>query len=182
MVSIVDIVAVARNITVVGSLSCNLTGYAIKVELDTASIIVQGKMRADCSDMHVRTVGASGLLGVDVPFFIEQTTCNSVATVLWFHAPFLQMGGVSVFQLVYGDPLFVVVRPDVAAGALHPNDHGNSNMLNRAFGAFGDCNMQDVDLDVLAGLTMLFNSIEDPNSPLYVRFVSLLILRFLPGS
>ena len=77
--------------------SSNLDNYQISVTLDTATLISQGKLRADGGDL--RFTDSEGNL---LPFWIESGV-NTAQTKLWVRLPTLRTGTQTIF-ILYGNP------------------------------------------------------------------------------
>lgn len=56
-----------------------LTDYQVAFELDTATLISNGKMRSDCQDIRVYDTDQTTLL----PYWVESGSCNTSGTRVW---------------------------------------------------------------------------------------------------
>jgi len=74
-----------------------LTNYQILVNLDTASLISQGKMNQSCSD--IRFTDSDGSL---ISYWIE-SDCNSANTKIWVKVPQIPASATKVIYLFYGN-------------------------------------------------------------------------------
>ena len=75
--------------------------YSIRYTLDTAALIGNGQMQADCDDL--RMVAAPGLIPVEIDRVVEN--CNSTQTVVWFalQRPVNASGQDMAYTLYYGN-------------------------------------------------------------------------------
>jgi len=89
-----------RDVIIDNSLNSNsLTDYQISITLDTQSLISQGKMKSDCSD--IRFTDFDGTL---LNYWIEPNTCNTNNTKIWVKVPFIPGGSTETIYLWYGNP------------------------------------------------------------------------------
>jgi hypothetical protein len=88
-----------RPITITNSLSQSLTDYQVNFTLNTANLIVQGKMRSDCGDLRVTLSDGQTLL----PYWIEPNTCNTSATRIWIKIPSIPASGSVTIYVWYGN-------------------------------------------------------------------------------
>jgi FlaG/FlaF family flagellin (archaellin) len=89
-----------RDVIIDNSLNSNsLTDYQISITLDTQSLISQGKMKTDCSD--IRFTDFDGTL---LNYWIEPNTCNTNNTKIWVKVPFIPGGSTKTIYLWYGNP------------------------------------------------------------------------------
>jgi hypothetical protein len=79
--------------------SNELTDYQVLVVVDTASLIQQGKMQADCDDIRFTDSDGSTLL----PYWLEGPI-NAANTKIWVKVPSIPASGVKVIYLYYGNP------------------------------------------------------------------------------
>lgn len=82
-------------VTISNPSGSTLYGYAVLIELDTASLIAQGKLRPDCGD--IRFEDTQGYLD----YWLEEG-CGSATTRLWVEVASLVPGD-STITLSYGD-------------------------------------------------------------------------------
>jgi len=88
-----------QTITIDNTANSNtLTNYQILVNLDTASLISQGKMNQSCSD--IRFTDSDGSL---ISYWIE-SGCNSANTKIWVKVPQIPASATKVIYLFYGNP------------------------------------------------------------------------------
>ena len=67
-----------KSFTVTNNVAQSLTGYQVKLTIDTSSLISAGKMLSSCNDMRFsESDGSTG-----IPYSIE-SGCNSTSTVVW---------------------------------------------------------------------------------------------------
>ena len=76
-----------------------LTDYQVLVVVDTASLIQQGKMQADCDDIRFTDTDGTTLL----PYWIEGPI-NASNTKIWVKVPQIPANGTKVIYLYYGNP------------------------------------------------------------------------------
>ncbi|MEM5766348.1 MAG: DUF2341 domain-containing protein [Candidatus Aenigmatarchaeota archaeon] len=89
-----------RPITINNTQNSNsLTNYQVLVTLDTASLILEGKMRSDCSD--VRFTDSDGVTLLN--YWIE-SGCNSANTKIWVKVPSIPASSTKTIYLYYGNP------------------------------------------------------------------------------
>ena len=79
--------------------SNTLTDYQVLVNLDTQSLISQGKMRSDCRNIRFIDSDDSTLLN----YWIE-SGCNSANTKIWVKVPFIPAGSTKTIYVYYGNP------------------------------------------------------------------------------
>jgi len=88
-----------RAITIDNTANPNtLTNYQVLVNLDTASLISQGKMNQSCSD--IRFTDSDGSL---ISYWTE-SGCNSANTKIWVKVPSIPASATKVIYLFYGNP------------------------------------------------------------------------------
>jgi len=76
----------------------SLTDYQVLITIDTASLILQGKMRSDCGDIRF-TDANRNLLN----YWIE-SGCNTANTRIWVKVPFIPANGQVTIYMYYGNP------------------------------------------------------------------------------
>ncbi len=79
-----------------------LEDYAVRITLDTATLIGAGKMNADCSDLFVTwDDGYTPLY-----YWIEPGSCNTSTTYVWVKVPYVDKGAGSStsIYIYYGNP------------------------------------------------------------------------------
>jgi hypothetical protein len=69
--------AYRKRIPVTNTVASNLTGYQVKLTLNTSALVGAGKMQADCRDLRFTEPGGSA-----IPYWIEGG-CNTASTVVW---------------------------------------------------------------------------------------------------
>lgn len=67
-----------QNITIDSTVSPTLTNFPAGFNVNTANLILMGKMKADCSDIAITNASDS-----IIPFEIENGTCNTASTRIW---------------------------------------------------------------------------------------------------
>jgi peptidoglycan/xylan/chitin deacetylase (PgdA/CDA1 family) len=76
--------------------------YSIRMTLDTAALVSNGQMRADCADLRI--ISASGSTPAEIDRLVEG--CNTSQTTVWFalQRPILASGQDASYALYYGNP------------------------------------------------------------------------------
>jgi len=74
-----------------------LVNYTVKLTLDTASLIAQGKMRSDCGDIRFTDIN-----GVEIPYWIE-SGINSANTSIWINVPEIEGSLRTLIFMYYGN-------------------------------------------------------------------------------
>jgi len=78
-----------------------LTDYQVKLTIDTASLISEGKMNSDCSD--IRFTYYDGSTEQEIPYWIE--TCGSAEdSIIWVKVPEIPANGQATIYMYYGNP------------------------------------------------------------------------------
>lgn len=85
------------------------TNYNLKLTVDTATLVTASKMQSDCDD--IRVTDETGNL---LKFWIEPTTCNTSATIVWLKVPSVVVGTMDIY-FYYGNPA-------ATNGQFAPND------------------------------------------------------------
>jgi len=87
-----------RQITIQENSGNTLTDYQVKLVIDTATLISEGKMNSDCSDMRF-----ADIFGNPIPYWIEsgQNTSN---TIVWIKVPNIPASGTARVYMYYGNP------------------------------------------------------------------------------
>ncbi|MEM3524492.1 MAG: DUF2341 domain-containing protein, partial [Thermoplasmata archaeon] len=75
-----------------------LWNYTLNFTLDTASLIAQGKMRADCGDLRF-----ANATGVEIPHWIE-SGINTATTLIWLKVPQIAGSSITTIYMFYGNP------------------------------------------------------------------------------
>jgi len=83
-----------------GRESSDLTDYQVMVTVDTASLIKQGKMKSDCSDIRFTDSDGTTLL----PYWIEDGTANTGNTRIWVKVPYIKARSTKIIYMYYGNP------------------------------------------------------------------------------
>jgi len=74
-----------------------LEDYQVGLDVDTASLIADGRMRTDCGDIRF-----ADSTGTEIPYWIE-SGCNSASTRIWVRVPSIPTSGTTI-SLHYGNP------------------------------------------------------------------------------
>jgi len=77
-----------------------LTDYEVKLTIDTATLISEGKMNSDCSDMRFTYENSTG--EYEIPYWIE-SGCNSANTIVWVKVPQIPASSTSTVYMYYGN-------------------------------------------------------------------------------
>ncbi len=89
------------NHTVAGAV--DLTDFQVRVQLDTAAEIAQGRMRADCADLRVYADDGC-VPAVATSFWVADGTCNTTKTDVWLVLPTLAKDAHQKAALFWGNP------------------------------------------------------------------------------
>jgi Alpha-tubulin suppressor and related RCC1 domain-containing proteins len=81
----------------------NLTDYQVGMIVDTYSLISEGKMNPDCSDIRFTYLYPNGT-EVEIPYWIEPDTCNTTNTIIWIKVPYIPANGNATVYMYYGNP------------------------------------------------------------------------------
>ncbi|MGC9060167.1 MAG: DUF2341 domain-containing protein, partial [Thermoplasmata archaeon] len=103
--------------------SNTLTNYTVNLTLDTASLIMAGKMRSDCGD--IRFTDANG---IEIPYWIE-SGINTANTKIWVKVPSIAGGGRTSIFLYYGN-LSAQSKSNGTATFLFFDDFESGNLNN----------------------------------------------------
>jgi len=87
-----------KSITITEQSGNTLTNYQVKLTIDTASLISEGKMNSDCSDMRFTDENDN-----PIPYWIE-SGCNSDNTIVWVKVPEISANGNATVYMYYGNP------------------------------------------------------------------------------
>jgi hypothetical protein len=89
-----------KGITINNSLNSNtLTDYQVLIQMDTASLISQGKMRSDCGDIRFTDEDGQTLIN----YWIE-SGCNTTSTKIWVKVPSIPASSTKTIYVYYGNP------------------------------------------------------------------------------
>jgi hypothetical protein len=85
-----------------------LTNYQVLIVVNTASLIVAGKLRSDCADLFVLNTNDTYYVTVNpkaaaYPSWVEPETCNTMTTRVWVKVPSIPGGGKVTLYLRYGN-------------------------------------------------------------------------------
>ena len=87
-----------RPITITEQSGSTLTDYQVKLTIDTANLISEGKMNSDCSDIRFTDENDN-----EIPYWIENG-CNSANTIIWVKVPNIPANGQTTIYMYYGNP------------------------------------------------------------------------------
>ena len=76
-----------------------LKDYQLRIVIDTASLVAEGKLRGDCGDL--RFTLSDGM--TQVPYWVE-SGCGTRSTVAWLRIPELNPGQPLTLYMYYGNP------------------------------------------------------------------------------
>ena len=85
-------------VKVTNSGESELTGYQVKIVMDTAALISAGKMQADCDDIRVVNEDQD----TELDFWVNPETVNTTTTEIWVEVPSLAVGDTEVY-IYYGN-------------------------------------------------------------------------------
>ena len=74
-----------------------LTDYQVKLTIDTATLISEGKMNSDCSDIRFTDENDN-----EIPYWIE-SGCNSANTIIWVKVPNIPASSSTTIYMYYGN-------------------------------------------------------------------------------
>jgi len=90
-----------KPITITEQSGNDLTDYQVKLTIDTATLISEGKMNSDCSDIRFYYVNSSG--EYKIPYWIE-SGCNTTNTIIWVKIPNIPASSTVTVYMYYGNP------------------------------------------------------------------------------
>ncbi|MEM4680730.1 MAG: DUF2341 domain-containing protein, partial [Nanopusillaceae archaeon] len=88
-----------RRVATISNLESALTDYQVLVNLDTASLISEGKIRSDCGDIRFTESD-----GIDLLNYWLESGCNSSSTKLWVKLPSIPASVSKTIYIYYGNP------------------------------------------------------------------------------
>lgn len=91
--------AYKRSCVINSTVSSTLTDFPAYCVVNTAALISAGKMQSNCNDLRIINSGETTQYSHE----IEQTTCNTTTTIVWFKHPSLASGNQTVY-VYYGNP------------------------------------------------------------------------------
>jgi len=92
-----------RMITIDNTANSNtLADYIAILTIDTSSIISQGKMNSDCSDLRFTYYNETSGEETEIPYWIEYG-CNTPNTNIWVKVPYIPPKGSSTIFVYYGN-------------------------------------------------------------------------------
>ena len=80
----------------------DLVDYQVNLSVDTARLILEGKMRADCGDIRFTYYNSSNNTEEDIPYWIASGG-NSADTSIWIRVPYIPANGAAAVYMYYGD-------------------------------------------------------------------------------
>ena len=92
-----------RQVTVLPENSVSISNAQIILELDTQSLISEGKLQSDCSDIYITYYDP--LYGeLPAKFWVDPTTCNTKATRIYVKLPTISVNNDWIINVYYGSP------------------------------------------------------------------------------
>ncbi len=79
------------------------TDVQLNLTVDTQSLISEGKMNGNCSDIRFTYYNQTSGEEYEIPYYIE-SGCNTTSTIIWVKVPFVPAGGSSIIYMYYGNP------------------------------------------------------------------------------
>lgn len=98
-----------KPVTVTENAGTTLAEYQVKVSIDTASLVNDGKLRSDCADLR-----AADDAGDAIDYWLE-SRCNTADTIIWLQIPSLASGTDTNAYLYYGNPSIASTASDEMA-------------------------------------------------------------------
>lgn len=86
-------------VTITNASASPLTDFQVVATLNTANLLVQGKIRSDGGDIRILTNAGSS-----IPHWIETGTFNTTTTRIWIKVPAIPSNGSATVYLFYGNP------------------------------------------------------------------------------
>ncbi len=77
----------------------SLFDYQVKIVLDTATLIANGKMQSDGADIRVTDTDKVTIL----PHWVEDGTINTSQTAIWTKVPYIPANGIITLYVYYGN-------------------------------------------------------------------------------
>jgi|GEM_PF-473423 len=100
--------AYQQSVVINNANGASLTNFQVGFNLDTASLISQGKMNSNCSDLRVLDTNHT----TNLPFWFDPLDCNSVTgTRIWTKIPSLAVGNKTIYA-TYGKPSLTTSTSD----------------------------------------------------------------------
>ena len=87
----------------------NLTDYQLKLSLDTQTLISEGKMNSNCSDMRFTWWNDTSSSEQKIPYWIE-SGCNTTSTKVWVKVPLIR-------NITYGNETILMYYGNLQAGS-----------------------------------------------------------------
>ena len=86
-----------KPITITENSGNTLTDYQVKLTIDTQTLINDGKMNSDCSDIRFTDANDN-----KIPYWIE-SGCNSANTIVWVKVPNIPASSTATIYMYYGN-------------------------------------------------------------------------------
>ena len=102
-----------RGINITNPNSYDLENYQVNFSIDTSSLIDEGKMNEDCSDIRFTYLNRSTNTEIEIPYYIDGECDVSGETKIWVKVPFIQGGGYERIYLYYGNLTPVESESDI---------------------------------------------------------------------
>ena len=89
------------NFTIQSNESVNIEEYQIMLVVDTASLISQGKMKSDCSDIRIAWLNKTSNQEELISYYLDYG-CNTNETVIWAKVPIVYANDNTTIIMYYG--------------------------------------------------------------------------------
>jgi len=145
----------------------DLINYQIPLTIDTQTLIRQGKLRDDCSDIRFTDATSSMLLN----YWIEPDTCNTTNTRIWVKVPFIAKNSEVVIYMYYGNE-DTISQSNARATLSFYDDFSqdpNSNGLWEAYRYSNDPANEFV-WDSTQGFVYLTKAVDDKGAMAFMRY------------
>lgn len=110
--------------------------YQVKVVLDTQTAIAAGEFDADAQDLRAERHDGGGF--VDLDLWVDPTTLDSLATVVWVQVDQIDAGATTDFCLYWNNPDPVAAASDEAAVFTSTSPHTLYYTVSDGFGPGAD--------------------------------------------
>jgi len=120
--------AYSREVTIQELSGADLQDFQVKVNLDTQSLIANGKMKGDGSDIRFFESANDDKCTNGLPYWIEEGGINTTNTTIWVKLPLLSANQTKKISLFYGNPIALPKNNGDATFVFF--DDFNSGVLN----------------------------------------------------
>jgi len=111
----------------------NLNDYQVLITMDTQSLISEGKMSSDCSDLRFTGYNGEGAQ-IEIPYWIE-SGCNTPDTKIWVKVPSIPANGYATVYAYYGNTTPVTSASNGTATFVYFNDFLTTTECNDISGS-----------------------------------------------